>query len=352
MVKKETRPTSGPTLEDVAREAGVSRATVSRVVNGAPTVAEHLQLAVMRAITAVGYTPNRAARQLMTGRSGVIALVTSMELDPVSQTLVRQHPQIFGDPFFGRIVDGVLGYLAPRRVHPLIMLSENALSRGEVIEQMRQHSVDGALVVSIDPSDPLPARIAEEELPAVFFAQPAQHLRVDYVDLAHQDGGRLVADRLASIGRRRVAAISGPPHLHASEARIEGFRTAMARHGVAYVPIAYGNFTQASGEAAMRGLLMEEPDIDGVFAANDLMAVGALHVLAEQGKRVPKDVAVIGFDDSSAALAARPQLTTVRQPVEDMAACMARLLLERLDDPTRQPQAEVFDAELIVRSSA
>ncbi|HWG24284.1 LacI family DNA-binding transcriptional regulator [Actinospica sp.] len=352
MVRSETRPTAGPTLEDVAREAGVSRATVSRVVNGSPTVAEHLQLAVMRAIATVGYVPNRAARQLMTGRSGVIALVTSIELDVDSQSLVRPHPQIYGDPFFGRIVDGVLGYLAPRRVHPLIMLAENALSRSAVLEQMRQHAVDGALVVSTDPADPLPAQLAEEELPAVFFAQPKPHLPFDYVDLAHQDGGRLVAERLIKLGRRRVAAISGPANLNASESRIDGFRNAMARHGVGYVAVAQGNFTQASGELAMRDLLLQEPDVDGVFAANDLMAVGALHVLAEQGRRVPEDVAVIGFDDSSAALAARPQLTTVRQPVEEMAARMARLLLERLDDPERRPQAELFDAELIVRSSA
>lgn len=345
------RPSAGPTLEDVAREAGVSRATVSRVVNGAPTVAEDLQLAVMRAIATVGYVPNRAARQLMTGRSGVVAVVTSLELDPESQRLVRPHPQIFGDPFFGRIVDGVLGYLAPRRVHPLIMLAENALSRGEVLEQMRQHAVDGALIVSTDPGDPLPAQLAEEELPAVFFAQPARHLPVDYVDLAHQEGGQLVAERLIAQGRRRVAVIAGPPHLHASEARVQGFCNAMARGGVAYVPITYGNFTQESGEIAMRELLIEDRQLDGIFAANDLMAAGALHALAEARRRVPEDVAVIGFDDSSAAAAAHPQLTTVRQPVEEMAACMARLLMERLDDPQRRPQAVLFDAELVVRSS-
>jgi len=329
----------------------VSRATASRVVNGFPNVAEHLRLEVMRAVAVVGYVPNRAARQLMTGRSGVIALVTSIEPDPETRTADNPHPQIFGDPFFGRIVDGVLGYLAPRRVHPLIMVAENALSRDDVIEQMRQHAVDGALVVSTDADDPLPARLVEEKLPAVFFAQPERHLPVDYVDLAHQDGGRLVAERMIAQGRRRVGAIAGPAHLHASEARIEGFRSAMARHGVGYVPIAPGNFTQDSGVAGMRDLLLAEPELDGVFAANDLMAVGALHVLAEQGKRVPEDVAVIGFDDSSAALAARPQLTTVRQPVEAMAARMAQLLLERLDDPRRRPQAELFDAELIVRSS-
>jgi DNA-binding LacI/PurR family transcriptional regulator len=295
----------------------------------------------------------------------VIALVTSIQplpqaeaepqSAPQSATSAEQapaaNPRIFGDPFFGRIIDGALDYLAPRRLYLLLMHATCESARYEVLDSLRQGVADGALVVSTDSNDPLPALLADAGLPAVFFARPGPSVPVDYVDLAHQDGGRLVADRLVEQGRRRVAVIAGPLNLHASQARIGGFCDAMARHGVAYVPVVHGNFTQDSGEQAMRELLLRIPDVDGVFAANDLMAVGAIHVLRESGRRIPEDVAVIGFDDSSAALAARPQLTTVRQPVEAMAASMSRLLLERLDSPRRQPQAKLFDPELIVRSS-
>jgi len=352
-----------PTLEDVARAAGVSRATVSRVVNGASNVSADLRRVVQDAITAVGYVPNRAARQLITGRSGTIALVMSIMPEPAgdgasddggadeSGGAAEPQDRVFGDPFFGRVVSGVLGFLRPRRLHPLLMLAEDEATRAQVLDYVRQGAADGALVVSIDPADPLPGLLVEAGLPAVFFARPERPMPVCYVDLAHQDGGRLAAERLFGQGRRRVAAIAGPLALHAGRARLDGFCDAMARHGVAYVPYAVGNFTQAGGERAMRELLEREPQLDAVFASNDLMAVGALHVLRESGRRIPQDVAVIGFDDSSAAIASRPRLTTVRQPVEEMAACMARLLLEQLDDPQAAPRAVLFDSELVVRAS-
>ena len=355
-----------PTLEDVARVAGVSRATVSRVVNGASNVSSDMRRVVDDAIAAVGYVPNKAARQLITGRSGTIALVMSIMPEPSADGspggggadggggeggAEGSPDRVFGDPFFGRVVSGVLGFLRPRLLHPLLMLAEDHDSRAQVLDHVRQGAADGALVVSIDPADPLPGLLVEAALPAVFFARPERSLPVSYVDLAHQDGGAIAAQHLLARGRRRVVAIAGPLALHAGRARLDGFRDTMARHGVAYVPYAVGNFTQASGERAMRELLEREPQLDAVFASNDLMAVGALHVLRESGRRVPEDVAVIGFDDSSAASSARPRLTTVRQPVEEMAAGMARLLLEQLDDPRAAPRALLFDSELVVRAS-
>jgi DNA-binding LacI/PurR family transcriptional regulator len=344
------RPVGPPTLEDVARAAGVSRATVSRVVNGAANVSAEVQRAVRDAIAAVGYVPNQAARQLITGRSGVIALVMSIVPEPCG-TAAPGGDRVFGDPFFGRVVSGVLGFLRPRRLHPLLMLAEDDATRGQVLDHLRQGAADGALVVSIDPADPLPGMLTDAGLRAVYFARPERPLPADYVDLAHQDGGRLAAQRLISEGRRRVAAIAGPLGLHAGRARLDGFCDTMARNGVAYVPVAVGNFTQDSGERAMRELLGRDADLDGVFASNDLMAAGALHVLRERRMQVPEQIAVIGFDDSGAATACRPRLTTVRQPVEEMAARMAQLLLERLDEPKAAPRAVLFEPELIVRAS-
>lgn len=357
------RSAGTPTLEDVARAAGVSRATVSRVVNGVRNVDPVIQEAVRRAVSVTGYTPNRAARSLVTRRADAIALVVSgagvepeaageSEDTTASGDGSSFTAQVFADPFFGRVVTGVVNYLRPRGMHPVLMFAESSRAREDVVAYLRQGRADGALVVSTHAEDPLPALIAEAGLAAVLFARPARPVPVSYVDLAHQDGARLAAEHLLGRGCRRIATISGPLDVPAGQARLTGFRDTMARHGHPYIPIVEGQFTQESGEAAMERLLAEHPDLDGVFAANDLMALGACHVLREHGRSVPGDVAVVGFDDSSAALACRPPLTTVRQPVEGMAAEMTRLLLDRLSRPDGPVTSVIFEPELVVRGSA
>ncbi|MGW3331981.1 LacI family DNA-binding transcriptional regulator [Streptomyces rubiginosohelvolus] len=357
------RSAGAPTLEDVARAAGVSRATVSRVVNGVRNVDPVIQEAVRRAVSVTGYTPNRAARSLVTRRADAIALVVSgagvepkAAEEPEDTTASGDGSsftaQVFADPFFGRVVTGVVNYLRPRGMHPVLMFAESSRAREDVVAYLRQGRADGALVVSTHAEDPLPALIAEAGLAAVLFARPARPVPVSYVDLAHQDGARLAAEHLLGRGCRRIATISGPLDVPAGQARLTGFRDTMARHGHPYIPIVEGQFTQESGEAAMERLLAEHPDLDGVFAANDLMALGACHVLREHGRSVPGDVAVVGFDDSSAALACRPSLTTVRQPVEGMAAEMTRLLLDRLSRPDGPVTSVIFEPELVVRGSA
>ncbi|RDG35088.1 LacI family DNA-binding transcriptional regulator [Streptomyces corynorhini] len=380
---EDLRPAGAPTLEDVARAAGVSRATVSRVVNGVRNVDPVIQESVRRAVAATGYAPNRAARSLVTRRTDAIALVVSGagdDQDPAPGE--RPVPEagsgrvsgaggarsadgarggdgsdaftagVFADPFFGRVVTGVVSHLRPRGMYPVLMFAETSRARAEVLAYLRQGSADGALVVSTHAEDPLPALITEAGLPAVLYARPARPVRISYVDLAHRDGARLAAGHLLARGRRRVATITGPLDVPAGQERLAGFREAMAAGGQPYIPVAEGRFTQESGEAAMARLLAEHPDLDAVFAANDLMAVGACHVLREHGRRVPEDVAVIGFDDSSAALSCRPPLTTVRQPVEEMAAQMARLLLERLAGADRAVTSVIFEPSLVVRGSA
>ncbi|MEV8395729.1 MULTISPECIES: LacI family DNA-binding transcriptional regulator [unclassified Streptomyces] len=377
---EDPRPAGSPTLEDVARAAGVSRATVSRVVNGVRNVDPVIQESVRQAVAATGYTPNRAARSLVTRRTDAIALVVSGAGDdpaPEDEAAVP-HPagpkggdgvarrtdepdggagssftaEVFADPFFGRVVTGVVNYLRPHGMYPVLMFAETSRSRDEVVSYLRQGSADGALVVSTHADDPLPALITDAGLPAVLYARPSRPTRISYVDLAHQDGARLAAEHLLARGCRRIATITGPLDVPAGQDRLAGFRDTMARAGQPYLPLAEGRFTQESGEAAMARLLAEYPDLDGVFAANDLMAVGACHVLREHGRRVPEDVAVIGFDDSSAAAACRPPLTTVRQPVEEMAAEMARLLLDRLTGSDRAVTSVIFEPSLVVRGSA
>ncbi|WP_434587651.1 LacI family DNA-binding transcriptional regulator [Streptomyces sp. A5-4] len=341
-----------PTLEDVARAAGVSRATVSRVVNGIRNVDPEIQDAVRDAIERTGYTPNRAARSLVTRRAETIALVVSGAGDDTESEQNTFASKVLTDPFFGRVVGGVVGFLRPRSMHPVLMFAESAAARDQVRAYLRQGSADGALIFSTHAEDPLPALLAAEGLPCVLFARPAVPAQVSYVDFAHQDGARMAAERLLARGCRRVATITGPLNVPAAQDRLVGFRDATARHGLPYIPIAEGDFTVESGATAMVRLLTEHPDIDGVFAANDLMAQGVCQALREAGKRVPEDVAVIGFDDSSAAVGCRPPLTTVRQPMEEMAATMARLLQEQIEGTLAAPTSKIFDAELILRDSA
>ncbi|MEU8727831.1 LacI family DNA-binding transcriptional regulator [Streptomyces tendae] len=341
-----------PTLEDVAREAGVSRATVSRVVNGVRNVDPAIQDLVRRAIERTGYAPNQAARQLVTRRTTTVALVVSGAGDASDTEQNAFATRVFADPFLGRVVGGVVAHLRPRGMHPVLMFAETPEARQEVVAYLRQGGADGALVVSTHPDDPLPALLAGAGLPAVLFARPGRPVPLSYVDLAHREGGRLAAEHLLERGCRRIATVTGPLAVAASQERLAGFRDALARHGHPYVPVAEGGFTVDSGMAAMTSLLAEHPDTDGVFTANDLMAQGAVQVLRDHGRRVPRDVAVVGFDDSSVAVTCRPRLTTVRQPVEEMAATMARLLDDHIKGARTEPTSVIFDPELVVRDSA
>jgi DNA-binding LacI/PurR family transcriptional regulator len=334
-----------PTLEDVAREAGVSRATVSRVVNGVRNVDPSIQNLVRSAIERTGYTPNRAARALVTRRTGTVALIISGAGDTFAG-------RVFADPFFGRVVNGVVGYLRARTMQPVLLFAESEAARTQVVDYLRQGSADGALVVSVQPDDPLPGMLLSALVPTVLFARPARAAPVSCVDLDHYAGGRLAAEHLLARGCRRVAALSAPRELRAGRDRLAGFRDALDRAGHASVPTAEGTFTLDSGAAAMAALLREHPAVDGVFAANDLMAQGACQVLRELGRRIPEDVAVVGFDDSTVAVTCRPPLTTVRQPVEDMAAAMARMLDEQVQGIRTEPRTRVFAPELVVRESA
>ena len=343
-------PARRPTLEQVAKVAGVSRATVSRVVNGVESVDPGIREAVERAVADTGYVPNRAARSLVTGRTGTIGLVVSEpRAEPAGGPPASQ---VYADPFFGRIVAGVLGELAPRRVHPLLIHVDSAPARDELLARLGQGDVDGVALVSVWPDDPLPRLLAASGAPAVMFTRPGQPAALSYVDVAHQQGAELAAARLIARDCRRVVAVAGPADLPAARDRMDGFRAAMGRSGQLSVPSAEGAFSLAGGQQAMARLLAGIPDLDGVFAASDLMAQGALITLADHGHLVPGDVAVVGFDDSSVAIACRPPLTTIRQPVEEMAAEMARLLLARIDDPDQPPRSVIFEPALVVRGSA
>nr|MDT0662522.1 LacI family DNA-binding transcriptional regulator [Micromonospora sp. DSM 115978] len=341
-----TRP---PTLDQVAEFAGVSRATVSRVINAVPTVDPQLRATVERAIAAVGYVPNLAARSLVTRRTDSVALVIS---EPDNRDYeVPFLNRIFTDPYFGRVTAGAQEVLRPQGIH-LVIIPADPPAHPLVLRYLRQGHVDGVLLISSHLRDPLPRQISELGINAVLSARPGQPIPISYVDTDQRAGAALAAEHLVARGCHRLATISGPLDTPAARDRLAGFRDALAAHDHLDVPSVAGDFTRDSGEQAIRTLLAEHPDVDGVFVANDLMAEGAVRAVQDLGWRVPDDVAVVGFDDSSAALAARPLLTTIRQPVEEMAAEMARLLLARIREPDRPTRSIIFQSTLVVRESA
>jgi DNA-binding LacI/PurR family transcriptional regulator len=343
-------PRPGLTLEHVAKVAGVSRATVSRVINDVPTVDPHLRRIVQDAIDATGYVPNPAARSLVTRRTGSIALIVSEPADRHAPGMF--FDRIFTDPFFGRVMSGALSVLHRAGMQLVLAPAEDREARQQLVSYLRQGNVDGVLHISGEVDDPLPDVLATYRIPAVLHSRPSRPVPISYVHLDQEAGGRLAAEHLWARGCRRPATITGPPDIRVTRERLAGFCEALAARGLDDVRTVEGGFTRESGEDGMVRLLEEHPDIDGVFVANDLMAEGALPVLRESGRRVPDDVAVVGFDDSSAALACRPRLTTVREPVEDMAGEMARMLLRQIESPQAAPQSVQYTPTLVVRDSA
>ncbi len=333
----------GYTLEDVAARAGVSRATASRVINGAQRVAAPTRRAVEAAIAELGYTPNRAARSLAANRSDMVALVVS---EPTGR--------LFSDPFFGQTILGAASALGGSDYQLVLVMVQTDDDRDRVERHLVRGSAAGVLLLSTRRDDPLPGRLHEAGLACVVAGRPPSEgeLPLGYVDADNVGGARRAVAHLVDRGRRVIATVAGPADMAPGADRLAGWQQGLADAGRPAQPdlVAEGDFTRAGGRSATEQLLARRPDIDGLFVASDLMALGALDALRRAGRRVPDDLAVVGFDDSEAATAADPPLTTVRQPIEDLGRRMAAALLDQLDRGA-EPPAEVLETELVVRSS-
>lgn len=306
-----------PNLEDVAAAAGVSRATVSRVVNQHSTVDPELRERVQRAIDEVGYVPNVVARALMTRRNDSIALVAS-----------EPDVRVFGDPFFAGIIRGVSQEANAAGLHLVLLMVQGTREIEHAKGFLRAAPVDGVMLISEHAvEDPIPAMLKQSSIPFVIGGRPMQEgVTAPYVDVDNVLGGTLAAHRLASTGRRTVGTITGPRDMSAGVDRLAGFKRGLGRAFRAS-RVETGDFTQQGGEAAMTRLLERVPNLDGLFAASDLMALGALAALRRAGRRVPDDVAVVGYDDNEFALTSDPPLTTVRQDPILQGRMMVRLYL-------------------------
>lgn len=334
-----------PTLEEVARLAGVSRATVSRVINASPKVSPEVQAAVQAAIATLNYVPNRAARSLVARATMSIALVVPEDAH-----------RFFGDPYFADIVQGISDRLDESEYVLNLQLTHPSSPSEKTRRYLLGGNVDGALVVSHHSGDHFLARIGQA-LPVVFGGRPwseagAPDRPTDYyVDVDNRLGAVQGTEHLIEIGRRAIATITGPPDMPASIDRQQGWRDALSAAGLEASRMAHGDFTEEGGARAACALLDRFGDVDGLFVASDLMASGAMAVLAERGLRVPDDVAVVGFDNSRYATRGPIQLTTVAQPTKQMGIVMAETLLRLLagEEPER---VSLLATELIRRDSA
>ncbi|MEQ4718464.1 LacI family DNA-binding transcriptional regulator [Nonomuraea sp. B19D2] len=329
-----------PTLEAVAARAGVGRGTVSRVINGSPNVSAKAREAVELAIRELGYVPNRAARALVTRRTDAVALV-------VSESQLR----VFDDPFFAGTIRGIGSALSETGLQLILAMARTTEEYDRLEHYLTGQHVDGVLLLSLHGADPLPGRLEEMGVPTVLGGRPVGLDPYSYVDMDNRAGARQAVKHLLGLGRTCIATIAGHQDMGVGVDRLAGYRDALLPAGLPEL-VAYGDFSEESGAAAMTGLLTAHPDLDAVFAASDPMALGAMRVLKAAGRSIPEDVAVIGFDDSKAALHADPPLTTVHQPTEQMGRQMAQLLVARINGQELRQPVVILDTHLVRRQSA
>jgi DNA-binding LacI/PurR family transcriptional regulator len=336
-------PRTRPTLEEVAALAGVGRGTASRVINGGEKVSERARQAVENAIAELGYVPNAAARALVTRRTDAVALV-----------IAESEERVFGEPFFAGIIRGIGSALGEADRQLVLLLAQASRRRGGLDHYLTRQHVDGVLLLSLHADDELPDRIRAHGLPVVVGGRAHEGIRSDFVDVDNVQGAELAVAHLVERGRRRIATIAGPADMAAGSSRFEGYVAGLAAAGrqVDEGLVVRGDFSQEGGEAAMRTLLERHPDLDGVFCANDLMAVGALGALRDAGRAVPGDVSVVGFEDAPIARSAHPPLTTVHQSPEEMGREMVAMLLETMASADQHRAGRMLPTHLVVRESS
>jgi LacI family transcriptional regulator len=334
---------SSLTLEEIARRAGVSRSTVSRVINDQPNVRAPVRERVWQIIRETGYEPHAAARSLVTRCTRIVGVI-------IPEALTT----LFTDPFFSHLLSGIAQTCNSKGYYLMLSLFNGPAGPEEMYRRVIGGGhLDGVVVASTRLDDPLIGHLMEDDVPFVMVGRYPEE-RVRYVDIDNVGAARIAVDHLARLGHSRIGTITGPLNGCSGADRLEGYRQALEAHRLPVDDslIVEGDFTEESGMAAARRLL--SVGVTAIFAASDIMAVGALKVIREAGLRVPQDVALVGFDDMPIAAALQPALTTVRQPVEQMGAMAADLLLGLLACPPdgRPPlQQLILPTKLIVRES-
>jgi DNA-binding LacI/PurR family transcriptional regulator len=306
-------------------------------------VSDDARTSVQAAARELSYTPNRAARSLVTGRSDSVAFYVDESED-----------RLFSDPFFLGVLRSTQTGIAEAGMQLVFSVASRPEDHARFLHYAAGGHVDGVLLISLHGKDDLPEQLEDHGILTVLCGRPLSNgKQLYYVDADNVGGAALATRHLLDSGRRHVATVTGPQDMSAGQDRLAGYVATFEERGVPVRPelIAEGNFTISQGYDAMKGLLERHPEIDAVFAASDLTALGAMRAIEATGRRVRDDVAVVGFDDIGDARTAYPPLTTIRQPTADIGQKMADVLLRRIagEDP---PKATVLAVELIHRDTA
>jgi LacI family transcriptional regulator len=332
------RPSDHATIIDVAREAGVSYATVSRVINNKAHVKPEKREAVLDAMRRLGYVVNRRARSLASGRSLVIGLLV----------------QSLDSSWMGAVLRGIDEELEAAGYELMLYTTHRRRHREAVlVEAITSGMTDGLLLLI--PQDPAAylATLRAQRFPFVL----VDHLGVDEegpsVQVTNSSGARAAVEYLAGLGHRRVGFITGVLAMPSARARLAAFEETAAALGLDQDGelVAEGDFGFTSGYEAADRLLSLPDRPTAIFASNDVMALAVMSVAGHRGLRVPEDLSVIGFDDIAESATAHPPLTTIRQPLEQMGRSAARLLLQQIEAPELPPERVILPTELVVRGS-
>lgn len=328
-----------PTLEDVARLAGVSRATASRAVIEPEKVSPERRAAVEEAMQTLGYVPNAAARSLVTRRTMSIAVVVP-----------EPERTVFEDPFFQAAIGGINSALTKADYQLVLLMGSPKGQTKRVREYLRSRLADGVVVISHHGADGVVESALSAGVPTALVGRPFSVADVAYSDLDNVLGGRLATRRLVEQGCKRIGILTGPLDMVGARDRFDGWRRELAEHGLAAGGIWHGEFDRASGIAIGADIATDPQRPDGLFVCNDLMALGVLDALAHHGVKVPEYLKLVGFDDISLGAYSKPTLTTVTNPAFEMAAAATELLLEQLRTG-EIPEPRISVPELVIRES-
>lgn len=334
------KPDRKLTLDDIGQLAGVSRATVSRVINNYPHITPEVRERVQRVIQETGYKPNKIAQLLASNRSGIIGLV----IPSTAQT-------ILSDPYFLHLISGItkkVNYYALTLALFLFHSMDDEIQIAHALFNTRL--VDGLIITADRKQNPFAQQVIHHDIPFVVIGRSELRAPIPYVNAANEMGGYLAAEHLIKLKRQRLAIIMCD-HNTAGDDRYAGYRKALEDYGVAFDPrrVARGDFTQESGYVAMQQLLATAPD--AVFASSDMMALGAQQAIKQAGLRIPEDIALVGFDNLPQAALADPPLTTIQQPIEELGIVAVEMLHELLNGPKKWPRQIILPVELVRRAT-
>ena len=340
-------PEERVTIRRLAEASGVSIGTVSRALNGYTDVRAETRERIMRLARELDYTPAAAARSLKTQRSHVIGVFLETG---------EGHPDL-QHPFFHEVLVGLKNAIGASGYDLLLFASEhpgNGYGKHSYLKRARHHNVEGVVLMGLDPEDADVRRLVRSDLPTVGVDVALEGPATAFVISDNEDGAARAVRHFHSIGHRRIATITGLLETRPGAERLRGYRRALQACGLAYRDeyVAYGDFYAESGRRAMADLLALDEPPTAVFAASDMMALGAIRAAGDAGASVPVDVSVIGFDDMQLASHMNPPLTTIRQDKAGLGAAAGSALVRLIDgDADAVTPSTVLPVELIRRGS-